>query len=159
MSGRPRCDVNTILHILHDLLVAQPSGHMTRPAQHRHGNQTPPPRRFFPEENVSEDTALRDKVQRIQMMLEERRQRRLARRNNQRPYPPRQHLAKCASSLHPHSSSPDSICSCQRPPTPLTPNPDNTAASTTPTTAANHAENMETTNYRKPNMEQETVAV
>lgn len=97
---------------------------------------------------------MRDKVQRIQMMLEERRQRRSARRENQRPYPRPSNLSGCTSFSHQSALIAGNKLLSGSIPSPSTP-----AASTTTTGAANHAENVETTNYRKPNMEQETVAV
>ncbi|XP_070195489.1 midnolin-like isoform X2 [Littorina saxatilis] len=137
-SGAPRRDVNTILHILHDLLVAQPGGHIAP------GTLRPPPSSSPGRSGAGggENQAMRDKVQQVQRMLEMRRQRRSARRQNQRPYPsPANHcLHSLASTSSPSSSA---------------------FLASDPHAAANPAtaENVETSNYRKPNMEQETVAV
>ncbi|PVD23600.1 hypothetical protein C0Q70_16872 [Pomacea canaliculata] len=153
-SGRPKRDVSTILHILHDLLVAQPASHMTpTPLPHHHHSNYMPPSPTEKKE-VAEHAVMRDKVQRIQMMLEERRQRRSARRENQRPYPRPSNLSGCTSFSHQSALIAGNKLLSGSIPSPSTP-----AASTTTTGAANHAENVETTNYRKPNMEQETVAV
>lgn len=106
-----------------------------------------------------ENDVLRDKVHRIQMMLEERRQRRSARRDSHRPYPRQGSLSHCSSS-HKHMMS---SVDCNRPlATSSSSASSNLAANATsnsPSTPSSHAENVETSNYRKPNIEQETLAV
>lgn len=137
-SGHPRRDINTIMHILHDLLKAQP-------ATSANANPQSPSSQTLKPSHNGEEEALRDKVQHVQQMLEVRRQRRAARRQNQRPYP-----ATRAHNLPGHlAASPITSTS----PSFLSDAAHNTAA------AANHPENVEMSNYRKPNMEQETVAV
>ncbi|XP_076440853.1 LOW QUALITY PROTEIN: midnolin-like [Babylonia areolata] len=162
-SGQPRRDVNTILHILHDLLLARPSSHLapTSPSPSSSSSSfpysRPPPTTTTPPSPLSssgENVAMRHKVQFVQRMLEQRRQRRLTRRLSHRPYPSSSAPCLCT----PPALSQTTTTSFPFPPT--------TAADahTSSTTAGSpsgtgHGENLETANYRKPNMEQETVAV
>ena len=86
-------------------------------------------------------------VRHVQTLLEQRRQRRSARRQAQRPYPASSGSHQTSATC-PHTPA-SALASAPPPPfhpaEPHATQPDNVE--------------METTNYRKPSMEQETVAV
>ncbi|KAJ8305707.1 hypothetical protein KUTeg_016252 [Tegillarca granosa] len=96
-SGKPRRDISTILHILNDLLGAHPEyrqqkyffnhqQNIRKDAfnQSYHDNQK---KGDLNSSNIeSNDTDLREKVRHLQMMMEEKKLRRKARRDMRAPY-------------------------------------------------------------------------
>ena len=61
-SGHPRRNLNTIVHILHDLLNAQPAARRTAQLRQR-ASATPTPKpQPAKTQNVAEQAAMRDKV-------------------------------------------------------------------------------------------------
>ncbi|CAL1529947.1 unnamed protein product [Lymnaea stagnalis] len=131
--GQPRRSVNTILHILNDLLVAAPnstppnSTQVLNPRKHQSPNpcpnvlQTPSLSstvKTSPGLNENpENIALRGKMQQIQMMLAHRKEQRRTRRETLAPYANVQSHQKLAPSVTvstslfaPSSSASSSVC-------------------------------------------------
>ncbi|XP_037076797.1 LOW QUALITY PROTEIN: midnolin homolog [Pollicipes pollicipes] len=83
--GRPKRDISTIIHILNDLLCASPQyrgedgGAQSKPAPGAPGPQEPAQPPAEPT-TLDENQATRGKVERLKLVLEERRQRRRQRR-------------------------------------------------------------------------------
>ncbi|XP_046578147.1 midnolin-like [Haliotis rubra] len=155
VEGRPRKDIATIVHILNDLLGASPHLHTCRPFLVQH----PTPRRHYHREPTgmssslshgkSEDTALRGKVRQLQMMMEEKRLRRKARREMKAPY----------QWTNSRSLSEDAPTYCHHAAGNTRDNVPTPSAGHSDTNKMDIPDNMESSTYRNPNLEQETVAV
>ncbi|BFZ16989.1 hypothetical protein BsWGS_20028 [Bradybaena similaris] len=178
-NGQPRRSVNTILHILNDLLVAAPhssappqgqgqtvaSVQTACPSQAPPLTLTPPPSpvsKIRPVMEVSpkddpENCLLRDKMQRIQMMLAQRKEQRRNRRETIAPYTSQRLLQKITSanlsslSASLSTAASTSVCMAARA----------TASAAEGSEGNPHSESSSdpSSNYCKPNIEQDSLAV
>ncbi|XP_021377242.1 midnolin-A-like isoform X2 [Mizuhopecten yessoensis] len=92
-GGRPRRDISTIIHILNDLLGASPqyrqgltAQHPQTSSSHLHSQCKGNHRQDLRSNEKPDDSKLREKVQQLKRMMEERKFRRRERRDVRAPY-------------------------------------------------------------------------
>ncbi|KAK0069405.1 midnolin [Biomphalaria pfeifferi] len=157
MHGQPRRNVSTILHILNDLLVANPSSSTPNFAPAPAPKSHPPPANTIssllmsppspsfktnsaqPSDNP-ENIALRGKMQHIQMMLAHKKQQRKTRREMCSPYTVVRHTQEQSSVIKVSKSS-------------------TVTSSSSVCMAANDGSTDQSSTYCKPSIEQDTLAV
>ena len=87
-DGQPRRNISTIAHILNDLLGASPNIDIARAGSLRQqlNKVTSNTQETVQQENVKDDPVLREKVEQLQRMMEDRKRRRQSRRQTLAPY-------------------------------------------------------------------------
>ncbi|ESO92614.1 hypothetical protein LOTGIDRAFT_233061 [Lottia gigantea] len=91
-NGKPKKDVNTIVHILNDLLgvnayqLVHPYVQIRAPGARKPEYKSTTPNNESPVVNANDDESLKEKVQHLQQMMHERKLKRKARREMKGPY-------------------------------------------------------------------------